>query len=260
MDYTDYLSLRKPAVGDPILIGDINYNADALDAYLSKLSASISNANLLDNPNFAVNQRDVSGTISTYGYFVDRWILVSGTVTINSNGSITLNGTISQKLETAAGATTTVSVITTRGTATASYDNLTKTYTIVSSDGVITAAKLECGTVKTPYVPPNPAEELLKCQRYYINLTSGYSRWLISNHIGANNVYFDLPLPCSMRSNPSLVGTPQMFNGSNDDSGYTWTVLRYPYSGAAKLTATKANHGNTDPYVDLVNCSLSADL
>ena len=59
------------------------------------------NPNLLINPDFKVNQRCVTGTFSETGkYFVDRWKLVSGTVTINDDGSITLNGTISQTFET----------------------------------------------------------------------------------------------------------------------------------------------------------------
>ena len=31
----------------------------------------------------------------------------------------------------------------------------------------IKRVKLEVGSCSTPFVPPNPAEELLKCQRYY---------------------------------------------------------------------------------------------
>ena len=65
--------------------------------------------NLLRNWYFGrpVNQRGVSGTISTAGYFLDGWKLVSGSVTIGADG-ITLNGTMAQVLEDApVGAVTT---------------------------------------------------------------------------------------------------------------------------------------------------------
>ena len=74
------------------------------------------NPNLLDNWYFGnpVNQRGASGTISTAGYFFDRWKLVSGSVTINSGG-IVLNGTIAQVLEYAVGQTVTATVLTPDG-------------------------------------------------------------------------------------------------------------------------------------------------
>lgn len=71
------------------------------------------NRNLIINWYFGnpVNQRDVSGTISNAGYFLDRWKLVSGSVTISADG-ITLNGTMQQVLETAPVGTVTASAMT----------------------------------------------------------------------------------------------------------------------------------------------------
>ena len=34
--------------------------------------------------------------------------------------------------------------------------------------------KLELGSVATPFVPPDPASELLKCQRYYYEMSQSY--------------------------------------------------------------------------------------
>ena len=122
------------------------------------------NPSLLDNSDFTnpVNQRGVSGTISTAGYFIDRWKLVSGTVQITAEGLV-LNGTISQILENAAGTDVTASA----SAGTASYDNSTKTFTLTATGQTITWAKLEKGSVDTPYVPKGYGAELAECIRYF---------------------------------------------------------------------------------------------
>ncbi|MEG2923701.1 MAG: hypothetical protein RR848_04435 [Oscillospiraceae bacterium] len=128
-------------------------------------------ANLLDNTDFAhaVNQRGVSGTITATGYFVDRWKLVSGSAALTANG-LQLNGTMAQILEFAEGASTAASVGMYSGTANASYNNNNKTFTLTSNGGVIVWAKLEKGSVATPYVLKGYAAELSECQRYLQSL------------------------------------------------------------------------------------------
>nr|DAV19824.1 MAG TPA: tail protein [Caudoviricetes sp.] len=137
------------------------------------------NPNLLDNWYFGnpVNQRGASGTISTEGYFFDRWKLVSGSVTINSGG-IVLNGTIAQVLEHAAGQTVTATVLTPDGVTdvTPVYDDETKTFTVTTQGKTIRAVKLELGTQQTLAHQENGAwglneipdygEQLRRCQRY----------------------------------------------------------------------------------------------
>lgn len=124
------------------------------------------NRNEFDNGDFKINQRGVSGTISTPGYFIDRWKLVSGTVTLTANG-LALNGTISQILPTAIGTSYATSVGVYSGTATVTYNNNTATGTITSSGGVIKWVKLEIGEVVTPFVPKKYGEEMSECLRYY---------------------------------------------------------------------------------------------
>lgn len=138
------------------------------------------NPNLLDNWYFGnpVNQRGASGTISTAGYFFDRWKLVSGSVTINSGG-IVLNGTIAQVLEYAVGQTVTATVLTPDGVTdvTPVYDDETKTFTVTTQGKTILAAKLELGSQQTlarqeygKWVLneiPDFGTELMKCQRYF---------------------------------------------------------------------------------------------
>lgn len=128
--------------------------------------------NLLINPDFKVNQRGISGTFSETGkYFVDRWQLTSGTVTVNADGSLTLNGTISQKLENAVGENVTASA----SAGAAVYDNIAKTFTLTGNGDIILWAKLEYGKKATPFVAPNPVSELQKCQRYYEVLKTAFA-------------------------------------------------------------------------------------
>lgn len=69
-------------------------------------------------------------------------------------------------------------------------------------------AKLELGSVATPFVPPDPATELLKCQRYYVNLNIlkhdfcvfGFS---LGNGKSVSNAIVYLPVP--LRVAPRII-------------------------------------------------------
>lgn len=158
------------------------------------------NLNLLDNSDFTnpVNQRNGSGTISASGYFIDRWKLVSGTVQITAEGLV-LNGTISQILENAAGTDVTASA----SAGTASYDNSTKTFTLTATGQTITWAKLEKGSVATPYVPKGYGAELLACQRYYVPIGENTK---VFGGIGTtgNVAFVGMIIPVEMRITPSF--------------------------------------------------------
>ena len=158
----------------------------------------VSNPNLLINPDFRINQREISGTFSDTGkYFVDRWRLVSGTVTVNSDGTLTLNGSICQPLENAVGANVTASV----SAGTAVYDDTAKTFTITGNGDVISWAKLEIGCAATAFIPPDPATELLKCRRYYRTLNRGTTAYSYND----TSLVFVLPFDTPMRNvTPSI--------------------------------------------------------
>lgn len=64
--------------------------------------------------------------------------------------------------------------------------------------------KLEEGDVATPYEIPDPATELLKCQRYYINYTAR-CELMGSIYGSANRAGAGVWLPCPMRVKPTLV-------------------------------------------------------
>lgn len=183
----------------------------------------VGNPSELDNDNFlhCVNQRNVSGTISAAGYFIDRWKLISGTVQITENGLV-LNGKISQILENAAGTDVTASA----SAGAASYDNSTKTFTLTATGQTITWAKLEKGSVATPYVPKGYGAELVECYRYF---------WISSMPVNIfkttagdyfrNTVYF----PIAMRTVPSV--TILSSNGTVSINAVTIDAVKFAGNG-----------------------------
>lgn len=178
------------------------------------------NRNLLDNWYFGnpVNQRDVSGTISSAGYFLDRWKLVSGSVTISADG-ITLNGTMQQVLETAPVGTVTVSALTQAGVGEVvpTYDSASKTVTVTADGKKLVAVKLELGSQQTLAHQengvwvlnelPDYGEELSKCMRYLQVLSAPYDTSSNGVAIGyANNtvdLWVPIPLAVPMRISPT---------------------------------------------------------
>ena len=193
---------------------------------------TISNPNLLINPDFKINQRAVSGTIvpnknadgkDIHTYFVDRWGIDSGSVTINSDGTLTLNGTISQILENAVGTNVTASV----SAGMASYDDSTKTFTITGNGVTISWAKLETGSTPTPFSPPDTATELMKCKRYYQRISGAY-RQIANGYIQAANIVMTTTPLQQMRIN----GVDGKFVGT----AYIWYKNHIAGGGAVSTT------------------------
>lgn len=176
----------------------------------------ISNPDLLDNPDFSINQR--GETSYSDGYTVDRWRVYNGKVDVGS-GYVTLEAqdastvaSLRQTMENSpglAGKTVTFSVdwdILNAGSRcclqlkynnewsqqafftevgrnisaatvqlpaelTTSVEAAIMIHTPVTAEVVgkakLYSAKLEIGSAATPFIPPDPAVELMKCQRYY---------------------------------------------------------------------------------------------
>ncbi len=170
--------------------------------------------NLLINPDFKINQRGITniatpGGTGSFVYTVDRWAIDDGgAVAVNSDGTLTVNGTISQILENAAGDNVTVSLGVVSGTASASYNDSTKKFTITADGAVISWAKLEYGNIATPFVPPDSANELLKCQRYYycIRNQSATARQMLAMGYAqsAAELSVNVNFPGSMRIPPTV--------------------------------------------------------
>ena len=224
---------------------------------INDLSNRMLNPNLLINPDFRINQRAVSGTIKPvsspgigdiHTYFVDRWGVDSGTVTINSDGTLTLNGTMSQILENAVGSNVTASV----SAGTAVYDNTTKTFTITGNGDIISWAKLEIGSAATPFVPPNITEEQIKCQRYYLGLNT-YIRYPMTR-LTSSTIDFIIPVNVMMRANPTMRGRPIVYNNANvsAQSDFSFSITSYGIN-AITVRATKESHGLASAFLDVAN-------
>lgn len=227
--------------------------------------------NLLRNWYFGrpVNQRGVSGTISTAGYFLDGWKLVSGSVTIGADG-ITLNGTMAQVLEDAPVGAVTATVLTEAGVVPAGYDSTTKTFTVTAAGTKLIAAKLELGDVQTlahlyggAWVLnqlPDYGAELARCQRYLVPLASDLVQAVI---IGTGIIFFFVPLPVTMRAKPTIVVDDfkvRSVMGGTDQTGFTFAVTAARANGVM-ISAAKASHGMTAAALNAGAVSLlSAEL
>ena len=166
-----------------------------LSQLASYLGTKFSNPNLLINPDFKINQRGAT-SYEKQGYSVDRWKIWNVTVTPNDNGGITVKndkysdtGTFIQILENATEGDSTLScyVTSVSGTVTMVADDNSqvvlkqglnvvhtskseKNFTIFLNQGTSVTlkwAKLEQGSIATPFVAPNQAEELEKCLRFF---------------------------------------------------------------------------------------------
>lgn len=205
---------------------------------LSMLKSIASNQNLLHNGDLVwrVNQRGVSGTITTAGYFIDRWKLVSGSVTLSADGLQLAAGTvIAQILEYAAGTDVIASRGITSGTASAAYDNATNTYTITATTAcTLIWAKLEKGSIATPYVPKGYGVELSECLRYYQK---------IAFSVGQDRAtYKYIPTLIPMRINPTCTLQQTAANGTptvTTTQFYITANLAAPqyFDGFARLSA-----------------------
>lgn len=218
----------------------------------------ISNPNLLINPDFKINQRgETNFSVTSHQgtpipqsqkYTVDRWRIMYGNANI-TDGKFVLNGTIIQVLENSIGGDFTATVSVESGTATASYDDSTKTFTIIGTNAVLNWAKLEYGSVATPFIPPDPITELIKCQRFYfISKRSNYfgSGFCMST----SSAYIMLPL--FMRYSPTIsyVGVMMMTIDGDYTNGRTIDSIKVTrcnsgllatVSVASSVTLTKGN-------------------
>lgn len=185
-------------------------------AYVDKSVREASPVNLLDNSDFRypVAQAGIGGNHGTQAYAADRWILTSGSVSHTAGVGLTLNGTITQKLEHPPTGTVSALIGMSSGQANISYSG--GTVTITSSGGVIAWAALYSGTyteqTKPEYHPKGYTAELAECQRYYIHEILGYVLMGISNwwQVSAN-------FPVQMRAIPSVKNVQITTPGS-------WTV------------------------------------
>ena len=207
------------------------------------------NPNLLINPDFKINQRgntDFSVSYHTGSpipqsqvYTVDRWRIMDGKANI-SNGKYVLNGTIIQVLENSIGGNFTASVSVESGTATASYNDSTKTFTIVGNNAVLNWAKLEYGSNATQFFPPDTATELLKCKRYF-EVINRVCRALSPDDCWIEGMIFDVPkriIPSiSITSSAGTPNTLSTYTGADS----TITLSGMPNVGFDRVHGSPCN-------------------
>lgn len=234
---------------------------DELDTLNVRIDA-FSNPNLLINPDFKINQRGETSYTSAVAqtikvvYSVDRWCLYGHSLTVNSDKSVTItpttysDGALIQDLETpvdgditvqvyvvgVSGAAT-VSVGSSDGSSTTEIGTLKNglnTFTfskgikrliIRVKSGTLTLkyAKVEQGSVATPFITPNAVEEYPKCQRYFQYIPKLYCVPLIYERdlISVSGKFFQATngnFPTEMRTTPTLTYKSL---GQSDNSTFT---------------------------------------
>ena len=267
------------------------------------------NPNLLDNPWFTVNQRGVtSGGFEDRVYRFDRWYTsyasnTNGTWSWGANG-VTLtspNNSASYLMQKIAspelldGKKLTASLLLTDGTilrGTVSFNHATnQTFLIhnlvrvqwlsigafaiivlASQTIAIRAVKLEVGDISTIAndAPPNYAEELLKCQRYFLRIlrNGGYSvdvAFGVADSTTTARITIPTPVPMAKAPTVSMSGTVRIQSGgsgheianiSNYQSVTNVGVQIHPTtSGLTNGDNVILSLGSNGAYIDL-----SADL
>lgn len=267
----------NPITGAPEQVDQLDHSAQEIDDAVG-LAPQLSNPNLLDNWYFGnpVNQRNVSGAIDAVGYFLDRWKLVSGSVTIGSNGII-LNGTIVQILETAVGTDVTASALTTEGVVVASYDNNSKTISLTGTGQTFVAAKLELGSQQTLAHQdadgnwvlneiPDYGEQLRRCQRYQLVINREI---IVAGRTSASvetTCFAFIPTPVTMRVAPAIskiaanyIATVNHVNGNKSITDFTSVSLAG--NGIYVTGAITAGLGTNQPItVTISGCIADANL
>ncbi|MDD4280292.1 MAG: hypothetical protein PHX74_11235, partial [Candidatus Sumerlaeales bacterium] len=234
-----------------------------------------------------------SGTISTVGYFYDRWMLNSGSVVTNA-AYLTLGaGTeIEQRIEGTllAGETVTVSAmaggtvfigtgtmpisgtasVTLAGWGTATLGYATG-YMYVrlapTAASNVVRVKLEFGTVSTlAYDPPmDYAVELLKCQRF-MRMASGpvWNAGLIDNSLA---IEFEIPYPDGMRITPTLILSSNLTDAIllPGTSWHTPTLLGQNYDATHNVfyitfSLPEAVAGRFFAFMSHTKCYFTSDL
>lgn len=213
-----------------------------LSQLASYLGNKFSNPNLLINPDFKINQR--GSIIYTTGYTVDRWRITSATLNATTktlSNSNSASGTFLQSLENKPTGTFTVTLNVASVTGTVKFswkDGSTyktgvtiskglNTYTFTASSltwvGIDIASgasvqlnymKLEESSVATPFIKPNKAEELAKCQYY----TVVFEPWRTILNANTDSSVINIDTRCKMRTKPTISyitlksGTANQFN------------------------------------------------
>ena len=237
-------------------------NTDHNVAWADQTGGGGGGKNLLHNWDFRnpVNQRAVTGAITTGTYFYDRWIRNSGTVTTNADYlTIGASAEIEQRIEgnLLAGETVTVSVMVggtvyggtgimpTSGTASVTltgWGTATLTHTTdfmyvrlqPTAASNVVRVKLELGTVSTlAYDPPmDYSTEFVKCLRYFV-VPENRHTGSMSHATTSGNLEVLLLVP--MRVIPTISQTTGLVDCVAGRINITNASIYLPASGGRKI-------------------------
>lgn len=251
----------------------------SLSQLANYLGTKFSNPNLLINPDFKINQRAKSTYSSTgAGGTVDRWVGTNVKTVVNSDNTVTVSslsgtGYYTQHEENISYGKHTYSIYVQAITGTVkafykskdskdielgtlkqglntftSVDDGFKSFFLSIAGGssvTLKYAKVEQGAVATSFIAPNYAEEILKCQRFYVVLESSLAGY------GANSaIYIPFARGVYMRNSRNVI-----FTGANKQ-----TFLRVNGTGkqiSFNTTNGYANNQYVRVYTNPVDTSLN---
>lgn len=272
--------------GDIVPVSGGGTGAGDVQNALNNLGAGVE-LNELDNADFVnpVNQFGTSGIISSAGYFIDRWKLVSGTVKITPSGLV-LNGTIAQILPNPIGTVYSATALTTTGIVSCTYDDSAAIFSVTGSGETFVAAKLEKGATqtlayqkngKTIKLPQNDEwyqNRLSKCMFYHVRLSEQYGFFGFGYIQTETVAYILVPLPNRMRiSVPTTTLNGEIYLWSQFGTGesaikcseivgqpaiakdYNLLLMQLSIEGGTPGTPVLAQLWNAGDYLDI-----SADL
>ena len=131
------------------------------------------------------------------------------------------------------------------------------------------AVKLELGTVSTLLndTPPNYAEELAKCQHYFVRLNMNANRcYGVGFAESTTSVRVNVPIPTTMRTDPSITtsGTIRLKGNGGVFAPTAYSVQSDAHTGAVSLSITVSGATQYAIYAlsanDAAYIDLSADL
>ena len=226
--------ISKAMVG----LSNVDNTSDASKPISIAQAVALGLRNRIDNSNFVVNQRAVSGTVTlapgAYGH--DRWRAGAGGCTYTfsrSQGIVTLTisaGTLLQVIDGASSLQGTNNYVTSWvGTAMGRYG--TNAYaasgfaiTLVADSnpylefgtGTLSRVQVEIGASPTPYEVRNYADEFARCRNYYVAKTYPNNTVVgMGQAFTTGQTYMHVPMTESMRTPPtvSIVGNLARLGG-----------------------------------------------
>lgn len=264
-----------------------SWNGTPYDWSQIAFTSMLMGENLLINPDFKINQRGVTELTSNgrNQYLCDRWFHWDNNTTSVAkyidNHYVLYSGRMGQYIENLKAGTYAITikilstdvklgVYKTGGSYIGMIPEQAGTYSFIttlqdglnhffiqtlssSTNGVVFDwIKIELGTIPTPFVPPNPGIELLKCKRYYQEITGG---GIAQNHT-SSLMGFLVKSDVKMRTTPTLsiknpnlnnkdLGVCILDNAGNIQTGFEFNLYTSGMwlKDVVMVNAVKENHG-----------------